>query len=62
MEEWVELLLEIKAETGKALLVSDGGQNVWLPKSQIEYTEQGGKGDEIVFEIPEWLALEKGLI
>ena len=44
MEEWVELLLEIKAETDKAFLVSDGDQDIWLPKSQIEYTEQGVKG------------------
>ena len=35
----VEIYAEIKKETDKGLLVFDGEQQVWLPKSQIEYNE-----------------------
>lgn len=53
--------LEILHETDAAILVSIGeGQNIWLPKSKIDY--DGGVGDTIDVEMPEWLALEKGLI
>jgi len=34
------------------------GWKVWLPKSQIENHDDEAK----TFDIPEWLALEKGLI
>ena len=45
-------------ETPKAFCFIIGGEKVWLPKSQVEdiiETQQ-----EVV--IPEWLAMEKGLI
>jgi hypothetical protein len=55
----------IKAETKKAILVEFLNtearlDEVWLPKSQIDY--KGDKGDEnVVIEIPEWLADNCGL-
>jgi hypothetical protein len=51
----VELYLELIHQTEKAYLVSDGDNNIWLPKSQVEYD-----GEE--FSIPEWLAIDKGLV
>ncbi len=57
----IEITVDILRETDAAILVSDGDREVWLPKSQIEYS--GDPGDESVcVEIPEWLAEEKGLI
>lgn len=48
------------AETDKAILVTeDGGKTeVWLPKSQIEYTL--GANDMVSVTMPLWLASEKG--
>lgn len=59
----VDLTLHIHVETDKAIKVSDDGDKlkaVWLPKSQIEF-------DKVTAQIytvtmPEWLAMEKGLI
>ncbi len=50
--------------TDKAILFSeDGERKVWLPKSrtQIDYLSNNG-GQLVEITIPEWLALEKGLI
>lgn len=57
------------AETDMAILFrptdweeKDG--NVWLPKSQIEYDKsiEYDREDDIVIEIPNWLAEDKELI
>ncbi len=60
---WVPVILEV--ETDLAWRVDFGGdESKWIPKSQIlDYSEPKYKsGDEIEIELPEWLALEKGLI
>ena len=46
-------------ETDLAILLDSDGEEVWIPKSQIkdEYEEDG----LLCLEIPEWLAIEKGL-
>lgn len=44
-------------ETEKAYHFYDGTTKVWLPKSQCEWD-----GEEKTMTMPEWLALEKGLI
>lgn len=62
-KDLVEIDLTIKAETDMALLVDDGCiEEVWLPKSQIQYDEDAEVGDTIIVDVPEWLALDKGLI
>jgi hypothetical protein len=45
-------------EPGTALAVQfyDGERTVWLPRSQIEINDDG------TVSMPEWLAMEKGLI
>lgn len=51
-------------ETPHAYLLAFDGDKVWIPKSQIlNFEEEINKYGEQFFEveIPEWLALEKGL-
>lgn len=53
------------AETDKAILFSETAHKtdaVWLPKSQIEISHDGGRRDFVTVTLPERLALEKGLI
>ena len=56
-----EFYLIIKKEIDMALLVFDGDQDVWLPRSQIAFTEPNKNGEASVW-IPEWLASKKELI
>jgi len=60
----VEVAVELVRETDKAYLVHDGDTDMWIPKSQVSDLEKvtiDGKV-HLAFTIPEWLALEKGLI
>jgi hypothetical protein len=52
----VDIECEIRAERPLAVLIHDGQRTVWLPRSQIEI------GDDGTIAMPEWLAMEKGLI
>ena len=52
----VDIAAEIKVETAKAWLLFDGAREVWVPKSQVEPNDDG------TFTMPEWLALDKGLL
>lgn len=56
-KELVDIAAELRHETDAAYLVDDGTRKVWLPKSEVEYDV--GEG---TFTMPEWLALDKGLI
>lgn len=52
----IEVEITVLHETEKAYLVTNDGDNkVWLSKSICEI-------DGSVLQIPEWLALDKGLI
>jgi len=54
---------EVKRETDAAFLLFDGSKEEWFPKSQIrEDFESQRTTPERVFEIPFWLAKEKGFI
>lgn len=59
----IDLDVQVLHQTDKAAMVTldvpDNG--VWLPKSQIELNETGIAGIMTV-TLPEWLALDKGLI
>lgn len=55
--------VELKRETEKAYGLSMGELDendreilIWVPKSQVE------KNDDGTFTMPEWLAMDKGLI
>lgn len=61
--EQVELELFWKHETGGAYLVrTDDEEDIWLPKSQVEPEDGAVLGTRSTFLIPEWLAIEKGLV
>ena len=47
---------ELKHETDSAVLVEIDGEDIWIPKSQITTMS------DFDLDIPEWLAIEKGLI
>lgn len=60
-------VVEIQVESEKAFKVEveDMVDGIWIPKSQIRNLHTGlfGKGDtKCTFEIPTWLAKEKGLV
>jgi hypothetical protein len=56
----VEFYGEIKHETDDAILVNDGVNEIWLPKSQIEIDYVNETDAQIT--LPEWLAIDKGII
>lgn len=57
----VEVEVELRGGTDKAIKVSNGKIEVWIPRSQIS-DECEDKGKLISIFIPEWLAHDKGLI
>lgn len=59
--------MQLHVDAKAAIFVSDDGDKrhaVWLPKSQIEYEirERNGGAALVEVTLPEWLALDKGLI
>lgn len=52
----VDIACELRHQTDQAFLIFDGTKNVWVPKSQVEDNRDG------TFAMPEWLAMDKGLI
>ena len=62
--EPAEFCGELRHETDNAYLVYDGADGVWIPKSQCQEVKKvGGKRScDWGFIIPEWLAIEKGII
>jgi len=48
-------------ETDAAILVNDGDRTAWLPKSKVDIDAEEDDGT-VVIHIPEWLALNEGLI
>ena len=57
----IEIAVEVRMETEKALKIFDGKTECWIQKSQIkDQCEEKGQITSIF--ITEWLANEKGLI
>lgn len=62
--------LEFRKQTEQGILVSDGDEEFWIPKSQIEIDgistwtdfETLKRGEKIDVYIPDWLAEQKGLL
>ena len=53
----IDIAGELRGETENAYRFFDGATIAWLPKSQVEWDQ-----DAKTMTMPEWLALEKGLI
>jgi len=63
--EYVEFQAKCVKETERALLctIEDGETPEWIPKSQLgEQSTIVGEGDVGVLSLPEWLAIERGLL
>lgn len=59
--------VEFVYSTNKAVCVSDGISEIWIPKSQIAFPDHKEfedmlKGDTFTLMIEEWLAEQKGFI
>lgn len=62
---FVEIEAWLVRETDKAILIDvedslKSSEDRWLPKSEVDYTEQ--MDGKVLVLIPEWLALKKGLV
>lgn len=58
--ETTDIEVEVKHETDKAMLVTDGIVEAWTPKSQIE--QRDSDGDNEILYIPTWLAKKAGFV
>ncbi len=56
MHDIVEIAAELRHETDAAYFIDDGVKRVWVPKSKTQQNDDG------TFSMPEWLAMDKGLI
>lgn len=59
--EKVEIAVDTLRETEKAYLFTDGDNEAWMPKSQIDVLISRG-GKPTLVELPEWLAKKEGFI
>lgn len=58
----IEIACIVKKETAAAYLITDDDETAhWVPKSQVEWHKDDGKVSGTMV-MPEWLAIEKGLI
>jgi len=61
----ITVSVEFITHTAGAVLVKDGDEEAWIPKSKIENDEDDWDslklGDILDLDIPEWLAEDKGL-
>lgn len=59
-DDLITINADILQVTDAAVLIDCGGEEVWLPLSQIDF--DGERGDaNVSISLPEWLADEKGL-
>lgn len=59
--EMIQFFGQFRNETTKAVLVNDGVENIWIPRSQIKTMRQIRDSD-YEFVIPYWLAKKKRII
>lgn len=59
-KEIEDVTVELRHETEKAYLVSDGGEPKWFPKSQVELEKN--RDGTYVLTAPVWLLKDKGFI
>jgi len=58
----VVVSVRVVKEHLKAILVSDGSIEAWLPKSQITFLTRYNERRETTIGMPKWLAKEKGFL
>ena len=62
MEGFVEIKGIIQQITDRSILINFKGEEIWIPISQIKEVDEWEKGDQALFNIPIWLAFEKGIL
>ena len=63
MTEIIEIACTVDWETDKALLINDGTQKEWLPRSLLEdHTEDKKTGKITSVWVPYWWAKKNGFI
>jgi hypothetical protein len=58
--EIFDIIVKLKHETMKAVLVDSGGEEAWLPKELIEM--ERNKDGTWTISAPTWLLEDKGLV
>lgn len=61
INDMVEIRADVIRTTTYAYLVDDGSVREWLPAELMEHIAEIG-GDTIEFDIPLWLARDKGFV
>lgn len=56
----ITVTAKLVRETDEAILVTQAGKQIWIPRSQISYLKKQ-PNKEIVMSLPEWLAQKKNL-
>ena len=63
---WYETEVEVIGRSSDALLILDGDLEVWVPHEKIgpdsEITEESCEGESGLIQIPDWLAIDEGLV
>ncbi len=66
MAKTVEFEGTVLKITDAAVLFDIEEEQIWFPKAHITVEEQSDynfeDGEEIIFEVPEWMAKDRGLI
>lgn len=62
--EMVEVSCELRRETDRALLIHDGTREIWVPKSQCQWGDDGAPADGKAgtLYVARWMAKREGLI
>ncbi len=60
--ELTDITAKLVHQTGKAILINDGDEDIWLPLSMIEFVTTDASKGIVEVTLPLWLAKDKGLI
>jgi len=62
MGDNVEIFGSIIHITDNAVLITDGDNKIWIPKSLTNLEDNVDVGDDVILEIPEYFAIKERLI
>jgi hypothetical protein len=64
MSDTITVQMQLLHQTAAAVLVTDStpDEGVWLPNSQIEMSVNDPVPGIVSITLPEWLAVQKGLV
>jgi hypothetical protein len=61
---WVPVVAdEVLKETERSFLLLIDGEEIWIPKSQVNNPDVIGQGElDVEIEVTEWIARQKGIV